>query len=310
MVQFVPLKLNVDSEDANKVRRKFPIQGNSLPFVYVIRADNKQIYGASGGLPGDQLPAVMREALRQAGRILSPAQENSLSAATALAKTAFEAGDLYRTFISLQPSIKAGLLGPNAGFSEASIQASEILSNLSQKGLKDLESVQSQLDSEETQLECLFMLILGQRIYHYDAALQNKYRNALKEVEKEAEFTSAIKQARDIERAFLIQYSRGGKGKAVHALTRLALLSQTNAKRELILQELYRLEGSEFELPDFNPWATRKWKDDSGSFSINAKVVSITKSHVILETEASEQITVSIIRLGKEEQALLKLIQP
>lgn len=141
-------------------------------------------------------------------------------------------------------------------------------------------------------------------------ALQNKYRNALKEVEKEAEFTSAIKQARDIERAFLIQYSRGGKGKAVHALTRLALLSQTNAKTELILQELYRLEGSEFELPDFNPWATRKWKDDSGSFSIKAKVVSISKSHVILETEASEQITVPIIRLGKEEQALLKLIQP
>ena len=81
-------------------------------------------------------------------------------------------------------------------------------------------------------------------------------------------------------------------------------------KREFILQELYRLEGSEFELPDFNPWATRKWKDDSGSFSIKAKVVSISKSHVILETEASEQITVPIIRLGKEEQALLKLIQP
>ena len=37
---------------------------------------------------------------------------------------------------------------------------------------------------------------------------------------------------------------------------------------------------------------------------INAKVVSISKSHVILETEASEQITVPIIRLGKEEQSI------
>ena len=159
----------------------------------------------------------MREALRQAGRILSPAQENGLSAATALAKTAFEAGDLYRTFINLQPSIKAGLLGPNAGFSEASIQASELLSNLSQKGLKDLESVQLQLDSEETQLECLFMLLLGQRIYHYDAALQNKYETLSKK-SKEAEFTSAIKQARDIERAFLINIPAEEKEKkAVHA---------------------------------------------------------------------------------------------
>ena len=101
MVQFVPLKLNVDTTDASNVRRNFPIQGNSLPFVYVIRADNKKIYGASGGLPGDQLPTMMREALRQAGRFLTPMQQKSLSDATAIAKTAFQVGDLYRTSISL-----------------------------------------------------------------------------------------------------------------------------------------------------------------------------------------------------------------
>ena len=310
MVQFVPLKLNVDSDDANKVRRQFPIQGNRLPFVYVIRADNKKIYGASGGLPEDQLPAMMREALRQAGRILSPVQENNLRNATTLAKTAFEAGDLYRTFINLQPSIKAGLLGPNAGFSEASIQATKLLSNLSQKGLANLEALQSQLDSEETQMQSLFTLLLGQRIYHYDAALQNKYRNTLKEVEKKAELTSAIEQAREIEKAFLVQYARGGKDKAVHAFTRLALLSRTNAKRELILQELRRLEGSDFKLPNFNPFEISTWKDDSGNFSISAKVVSITGTNVILETEGGDQITVPIIRLGKAERGLLKLIQP
>jgi len=276
----------------------------------VIRADNKKIYGASGGLPEGQLPAMMREALRQAGRILSPVQETSLRTATALAKTAFEAGDLYRTFINLQPSIKAGLLGPNAGFSEASIQATEVLANLSQKGLANLEAVQLQLDSEETQMQSLFTLLLGQRIYHYDAALQNKYRNTLKEVEKKAELTSAIEQAREIEKAFLVQYGRGGKDKAVHGLTRLALLSRTNAKRELILQELRRLEGNDFKLPNFNPFAIRIWKDDSGNFSISAKVVSITGANVILVTEGGEQITVPIIRLGKEERGLLKLIQP
>lgn len=310
MVQFVPLKLNVDSDDANKVRRQFPIQGNRLPFVYVIRADNKKIYGASGGLPGDQLPAMMREALRQAGRILSPAQENSLRTATALAKTAFEAGDLYRTFINLQPSMKAGLLGPNAGFSAASTQATELLSNLSQQGLANLESLQFQLDSNEPQMQSLFTLLLGQRIYQYDEALLNKYQNTLKEVEKNTELISTIEQAREIEKAFLVQYARGGKSKAVHALTRLALLSRTNAKRELILQELRRLEGSDFELPHFEPFAMRTWKDESGNFSISAKVVSISGSNVILETEGNEQITVPIIRLGKEERELLKLIQP
>ena len=96
----------------------------------------------------------------------------------------------------------------------------------------------------------------------------------------------------------------------MHALTRLALLSRTNAKRELILQELRRLEGSDFELPHFEPFAMRTWKDESGNFSISAKVVSISGSNVILETEGNEQITVPIIRLGKEERGLLKLIQP
>jgi len=310
VVQFVPLKLNVDTADASNVRRNFPIQGNSLPFVYVIRADNKKIYGASGGLPGDQLPAMMREALRQAGRILTPAQEKSLSDTTAIAKTAFQAGDLYRTSISFQSTIKSGLLGPNAGFSEASVQATELLANLRQKGLTDLESAQSLLDSEENRIQSLFTLLLGQRIYYFDVALQNQYRNALKEAEKNDEFSLAIKQAREIEKAFLIQYARGGKAKAVHALTRLALLSQTNARRELIMRELHRLEGSDFELPDFNPYAIRKWKDDSGSFSINAKVLSVSASNVILETENSEKITVPIIRLGKEERELLRLIQP
>ena len=310
MVQFVPLKLNVDTADASNIRRNFPIQGNSLPFVYVIRADNKKIYGASGGLPGDQLPTMMREALRQAGRILTPPQEKSLSDATTIAKAAFQAGDLYRTSLSYQPSIKLGLLGPNAGFSEASVQATELLSKLRQKGLRNLESAKSLLDSDMNRIQSLFTLLLGQRIYYYDTALQNEYRNALKEIEREAEFSSPLKQAREIEKAFLIQYERGGRPKAVHALTRLALLSNTSTKRELILQELQRLEGSDFELPDFNPHAIRKWNDDSGTFSINAKVLSVSSSNVILETESSEQLTVPILRLGKEERELLGLIQP
>ncbi|MBA62344.1 MAG: hypothetical protein CMJ76_08250 [Planctomycetaceae bacterium] len=310
MVQFVPLKLNVDTSDANNVRRNFPIQGNRLPFVYVIRADNKKIYGASGGLPGDQLPAMMREALRQAGRILTPAQEKVLSEATVVANTALEAGDLYRASTSLQTSIKSGLLGTNAGFSESSIQATKLLADLSQRGTEDLKSAQLMLDSEETQIQSLFTLLLGQRIYYFDMVLQNEYRKAAKIIDSDAEFTSLMKQAREIEKAVLIQYARGGETKAVHALTRLALLSDTNSTRQFILGKLRQIEGSNFELPDFNPYVIRKWTDDSGSFSINAKVLSVSATMVILENENDEQISVPIIRLGKSERELLKLIQP
>ena len=174
----------------------------------------------------------------------------------------------------------------------------------------NLESAKSLLDSDMNRIQSLFTLLLGQRIYYYDSALQNEYRNALKEIERESEFSSPLKQAREIEKAVLSQYARGGKPKAVHALTRLALLSNTSTKRELILQELHRLEGSDFELPDFNPHAIRKWNDDSGTFSINAKVLSVSSSNVVLETESSEQLTVPILRLGKEERELLRLIQP
>lgn len=310
VVQFVPLKLNVDTPEANTVRRKFPIQGNRLPFVYVIRADNQKIYGASGGLPGDQLPAMMRESLRQAGRILTPAQQKFLSDATAIAKIAFEEGDLYRASISLQPPIKSGLIGPSAGFSEASIQATDLLAKISQQGKRDLKSVESQLHSEENQIRTLFTLLLGQRVYYFDTALQNEYRKTTKTIENDAEFTSLIKQAREIEKAFLIQYARGGKTKSVQALTRQALLSTTNSTRQFILEKLQRLEGGEFKLPDFDPNAIRKWTDDSGEFSINARVHSVSATNVVLEDQGGERITVPLNRMGKAERDLLRLLLP
>lgn len=85
--QFVPLKLVTDgNREWSKWARQYPVEGNGIPRLYVVRADGEQLYARVGSLRGDALPQMLFTTLQRAGRSFNDAE-------TALLKSSVEAAE-------------------------------------------------------------------------------------------------------------------------------------------------------------------------------------------------------------------------
>ena len=64
VAQFVPIKIDVASDDYKIWRRDHKPEKGAIPQMYIIRADGEELYNKVGGLPADQLQQVLSSALK------------------------------------------------------------------------------------------------------------------------------------------------------------------------------------------------------------------------------------------------------
>ncbi len=81
MAQFVPVKLDVASKEYAQWRQDHPSEGNTIPKLFVVRADGETLYGRSGSLNGSELPNMLTRALQNSGRILNSKEATMLTRA-------------------------------------------------------------------------------------------------------------------------------------------------------------------------------------------------------------------------------------
>ena len=60
VAQFVPLKLDVKSNDYKVWRRDHKPPKNAIPQVYIVRADGEELYNNVGGLSAEKLQPLLR----------------------------------------------------------------------------------------------------------------------------------------------------------------------------------------------------------------------------------------------------------
>ena len=244
IAQFVPLKIKTSSPDWGKINKRFPLPGNTIPVVYVIRADGKKIYADRSTLSGNQLPTVLQLSLRQAGCLLNDTQARMVIQTVSATKTALAADDPYAASLAIKPLAKFGVLGQLQSYAKPIQDANAVVMELVDRGEADLKQIAAFLGKEETQFAGGLQLFAGLRTYSFSLPLKKAFAIALRDASSKTELEQVLLQARAIDKARALVYVRGGKPKAIEALNRLAVQYEGTEGARVVAEQLQKIADS------------------------------------------------------------------
>jgi hypothetical protein len=147
---FVPLKLDVNSDQWKSFRKTYKHDGGSTPYVFIVRADGQKLYGSGKRVSAEQLYSIVEDSISKAGRVFSAAQASALGAAAESARGQLDGGNLEGAIKTLMSLKKIGMPGQLNSFSAAAIAADEVAERTDAEVAAQLEAIKTELENEET----------------------------------------------------------------------------------------------------------------------------------------------------------------
>ena len=242
VAQFVPLKINTSSPDWRKINSKYPTPGNTIPVVYIIRADGKKIFAERNSLPGDRLPFVLRGSLQNAGGILSDVQAQSVIKAVAVARASLASADVHSAVQAIRPLAKLGTLGNLQSYAKPIQDANTIVGDISKQAGIDLKEIESNLQSTEDAVRGTAGLFAAMRTYSLFPSLKRQFGVVHRSASGHDELLVAMAQGKAIDKAMALSTLRGGTSKAILELERLAEMYQETVTQSLIEEKIAGLK--------------------------------------------------------------------
>jgi hypothetical protein len=157
LAQYVPLEIDTTGPDWPAWSRKFPSEGNSIPKVYVVRADGEVLY-AKSGTPAE-LPAFLVSYRKQAGAPLTTKQLKDLPAALEKAKAAQADGNVAAAMKEI------GKFASVNSYAAVVAEGKELAIKLLEEGKEELKKAEEQLASSEEALNGAVALLRIIRVY-------------------------------------------------------------------------------------------------------------------------------------------------
>ena len=242
VAQFVPLKIVTSSQDWRTISRKYPTPGNTIPVVYIIRADGKKIFAERSSLSGDKLPFVLRGSLQNAGGILSDVQAQSVTQAVAVAKQSLGRSDVYSAVQALRPLAKLGSLGSLQSYAKPIQDANAIVGDILKQAEMDSKQIETNLQSSEVAVRGTTLLFAAMRTYAIFPTLKRQFGVTHRSASGNDRLLTAMAQGKAIDRAMALSTLRGGTSKAIIELERLAAMYQEAATQSLIEEKIASLK--------------------------------------------------------------------
>lgn len=207
LAQFVPLRVGFSGTgDFGKWATLYPVEGNSIPKVFVIRADGEKLYGQSGA--PTSLGEFLQQQLGASGAILSAAQIDQLSQQVAKAKKLLDEGNVPQAITATMRCMTT------KSFAEPAVAAGQLFAKIETDGQTAIKQASESLtksDAPDAQLMAVVTLIETARLYAKLPLVAKAANVALRDVRKENGKTGknnrdilkqaeAIDAAKDLER--------------------------------------------------------------------------------------------------------------
>lgn len=310
MAQFVPLKVDVSTSEYQALARKHTSEGNTIPKIYLIRADGTKLYAKSGSLSGDQLPTLMVAAIREMGRPLAVGEIKILEEINKTISSAIEKDEFKTVAVQFNKLKKLGTPGAVDSFAKSAIENNQLAAKFTDKVNALIKEYSSGLDSENNLISAIKALMLKN-----DVGSMSTLRTSLNELEKQVRsslkngqsFTEVKSVALAIPK---LQHSSDNiKQRAAETIQQFAELSQDEPTRSF-LTDLVKESGASVSPSASNPnpetAGFRVWKSSDNRFSVKAKLLELNGDKVQLQKEDGSTITVPLDRLSENDQEFLK----
>jgi hypothetical protein len=315
--QFVPLKVITKGEQWAKWATRYRADGNSIPFIYVVRADGEMLYGKSGSLSGPQLPQMMLTALGNSGRSFNDVQFAALVSAVEKAEQALKTEDKAAAVKALAGLKKLGALGQIGKDSHSTVakRADEIVREIVASAQTEIDEAKAKLDDAQTSFDGVLALVEAERIYADLPDLNSSLRETLDEAKKNAELERLVTAAESLARArhYANLKLRGSEKRAITAYEQVITRYPGSAADKVARAELAEIDPHSEVLAAESRAAPppasvefRVWTDSSGQHKTDARLVAVKQGWVQLEKRDGQTISLPIQRLSAADQRYLR----
>ena len=317
--QFVPLKIITDNNaNWSQWSRKYPMTGNGIPQLYVVRADGEQIYGGAGAPPGDELPAMLLASLKKSGRSFTNQEAGFLQRAVQVSDKAMQSGDLLKAAVALS---EVGQLGPHdnlGSYAKPAMQSKELYLELKKQLDSRVAKAKSELlDSKASNpLEPMLTVYEGEAVCKLFPKWKAEGATITRELAKQERYANEAAQAEAIVRARVVAASLSPRirNRAENAYANVIrrfpnTAADTLARTELASfapdAKILSAEPSDAESPMPNVSAFRIWTTQKGDFQTRAKYLRQKAGKVQLMKEDGTTIVVDIGILSSKDRTYL-----
>jgi len=307
-VQFVPLKVTTAGAEWGKWSRQYPPNGRGIPFLYVIRADGKMLFGDSGRKSGAELGQFMYQHLSQAGRVFNDQEVSLLSSVVKSAKQSLDEGNSDAAVREISSLSKLGTLGNLASFSSLATEADTMANQLLEQAEAELDEALSKLNDPETAFDGALDIARAREFYGSFPAINERLRVETRKSRGDAAQKLALQQADAVVRALARLNSKKNKGRelAVRDLTKVVEKYPDSSAARFAAGKIEEITGESPATPQVSATDLRTWTDATGGFELKARAVATKDGWVRLEKQDGSQVSVRIDKLSAGDQAILE----
>ncbi len=222
--QFVPLKINAQSDDYQRWKQFFPPKKAAIPALFIVTPQGREVYSAVGALPTQRLQQVLLTSLEKAERYPTKEQWKEIATTLESAEQALDEQRILEAAGLLQPVFaQLQQMGPLLELEDAGRDTVSRVKTLTdkQRSLLDnaLRSLVSTGDLESAlEVAALEGLLKSHPEHGKSVAV------AIKKVARAAEQKTLLRQARELRQAESLarQPEAKSKRRAVAAYKRIA----------------------------------------------------------------------------------------
>ncbi|MGD9648583.1 MAG: thioredoxin family protein [Pirellulales bacterium] len=242
LAAYIPLKIDTDTPDWQTFGQRYRTQGNTIPKLFVIRADGQQIYGECGSHAGAQLPTVLGQALTQCGTILTDQQVLQAEAALTKINKLLTEERTDEAVAALVPALQS----VGGSYAQAAQQVVSLGKEMVSRGEKALADAEQKLAVEDVALEGAIELVEINRTYVRLPEMNVALREAMRKYRKEEATKELLRQAELFDKAAVYARKSSPK-KAMSAYQAIAARYEGTHAATLAETKIAELEGQGIE---------------------------------------------------------------
>lgn len=313
--QFVPLKLITDGNpEWSKWARQYPVDGNGIPRLYVIRADGQQLYGRVGALGGDALPLMLYTTLQRSGRSFNDADTALLKSVVEAAENAISAQDNGQAAAELSKLTRLGTVGDLRSYSQTALKADKIAKTLIEASEEMIVDAVAKLDNRETAFRGALELADAETQYTGFGEIKTKVLAAIKTAKRNKDVRPYLEQAEALVRArrFAESENATNRRKATRAYETVIRRFPDTEADNLARRELATISPNAKVLQQTERTTKptlRTWTDITGKFKIRATLVKLESDKVTLKKESGDEVTLPLTKLSQTDREYLRRVE-
>lgn len=311
VTQFVPLKVDTASPEYQQLQRKHQSEGNTIPKVFVIRADGKKLYAKSGSLSGDQLPTLMVAAVREMGRPLDVKESKLLSEINSSIASAMKSNDFRSAMNEFRKVKKLGQLGQINSYAKAAIENNQLAASLTAKVNEKVSEIRVSIETpgDETFSNLVDLVALKSAVGTIPELKVsiNQLEKLIRINETTAELYPIAKKVSAATQKLSHRSPRvvAAAQKSLREIAENDASASVKSYVERILKSSAPIDAKSPTKEKSNLAVSRKWTSADGKFSTNASLVKIESGVVTLRKANGDFIKVALAQLSQEDREFI-----